>query len=286
MQDNKNWWLVLIIWGEKYSDDHCNQLIFSALRHAQNCRGICVLTDRMDRKIDRRAQMVPIPEDFARADFKTGGLPVKISMFDLPAIPKGDVCIYVDLDSMIIGNLDRLAPLADKADIWTIDVFPFRFSKYRRARYRLSGGKRFTKGNSSTFVFRNGFEGNPTSQFRSLFGTGRLEPRFLHDDRFIGWSCQEKIRGFPTHLVSNFRLEFLSPAMWITRLYAAMRKRLRQQMVIVTFAGPKTKLETILAQDENTRLVDHHGRVGYWNDKLTGGVRSRVAAEQTAFANR
>ena len=286
MRDSKNWWLVLIIWGEKYTDDDCNRLIFSALRHAQHCKGVCVLTDRMDRNIDSRAQLVPIPEDFARDDFKTGGLPIKISMFDLPAIPADDVCIYVDLDSVIIGNLDRLALLADKADIWTIDVFPFRFSRVRRALYRLSGGKRFAKGNSSAFVFRNAFEGNPTSQFRSLFTAGKLEPRFLNDDRFIGWSCQEKLRGFPTHLVANFRLEFLSPAMWMTRLYSAIRKTLRKEMVIVTFAGPNTKLETILSQDGDTKIVDHHGRVGYWRDAHTGGVSSRVANEQAAFNNR
>lgn len=272
-----------MIWGEKYSDEDCNRLIFSALRHSTHCKGVCVLTDRLDRAIDSRATMLPFPDDFDRDDFKKGGLPIKICMFDLPQIPQSDVCIYVDLDSMIVGNLDKLALVAQKADIWTIDVFPRRFSRYRRARFRLSGGKSFTIGNSSCFVFKNQFPGNPTSQFRALFAAGKLSTRFLHDDRFIGWSCQEKIRGFPRHLVSYFRLEFLAPAMWITYLSAVFRRRLRQQIIVVTFAGRNTKLEKLLAAGKDERIVDHHGRVGYWSDALTSGISGKIEAEMQAF---
>ncbi|SIT86001.1 hypothetical protein SAMN05421665_2195 [Yoonia rosea] len=286
MRDNQEWWLVLVIWGEKYSDDDCNRLIFSALRHSTNCKGVCVLTDRLDRAIDSRATLVPFPEDFNRDDFKRSGLPIKICMFDLPTVPEGDVCIYVDLDSMIVGNLDKIAVLAEKADIWTIDVFPRRFSRFRRARFRLSGGKYFTAGNSSCFVFKNRFPGNPTEKFRTLFAAGKLPKRLLHDDRFIGWSCQEKLRGFPTHLVSYFRLEFLAPAMWITRLFAIFRKRLRQQIVVVTFAGRNTKLEKLLAAGKDERIVDHHGRVGYWTNDLTSGISGKIEAELQAFKDR
>lgn len=286
MRDNQEWWLILVIWGEKYSDDDCNRLIFSALRHSTHCKGVCVLTDRLDRAIDSRATMVPFPDDFNRDDFKKSGLPIKICMFDLPEVPQGDVCIYVDLDSMIVGNLDKLAILAQKADIWTIDVFPRRFSRFRRIRHRLSGGQYFTAGNSSCFVFKNRFPDNPTSRFRALFSAGKLPKRFLHDDRFIGWSCQQKLRRFPTHLVSYFRLEFLAPAMWITRLYAIVRKNLRQQIIVVTFAGRNTKLEKLLAAGAEERIVDHHGRVGYWTNDLTSGMSGKIEAELLAFKNR
>ncbi|WP_157084200.1 hypothetical protein [Sediminimonas qiaohouensis] len=40
----------------------------------------------------------------------------------------------------------------------------------------------------------------------------------LHDDRFIGWACQQQLRGFPTDMVCYFRVEFFWPAIWMAGL--------------------------------------------------------------------
>jgi len=241
-----------------------------------------VLTDRMDRHIDQRATRVPIPDDFQRDDFKRGGLPIKICMFDLPQLPAGTACVYVDLDSIVIGSLDKLAALTADGDLWTIDIFPRRFSAWHRWRHRLTGGRHFVSGNSSAFAYRNAFADNPTAQFRAMMAAGTLPPKMRHDDKFIAWSCQQIIRGLPDRWVANFRLEFLAPTMWLTRLFSIWRKRARAELSVVTFAGKRTKLETLRTLEDGARMVDHHGRVGIWSDQMTSGVKSRIMAEDTA----
>lgn len=275
------WWLVLIIWGSKYSDDDCNFLISSAFRHSKNCAGVLVLTDDLTRKIDPRAQLVSIPSDFNIEELKGGGLPIKLCLFDLPEIPVGAPCIYVDLDSAIISSLDEVPNLLSEAKIWMIDVFPKRFSSWRRLLHRVTHGKKFAIGNSSAFLYRNGFTGNPTIRFRDMRSRGKLPKKLLHDDRFVSWSMQQDIRGFSPFLFSYFRIEFLSISMPINYLKAIFRNNKRQKIAVITFAGHKTKVRQILGAE---KILDHHGRKGRWSSFLMGGLNKKVEEEILMFA--
>lgn len=275
------WYLVLMIWGGRYGDEHCNRIIAAVFEHSRNCSGAVVLTDRMDRRIDERARKVPISEYFDTPRMKSRGLPVKISMFDIPEVPAGATCIYLDLDTVVIGNLDRLAALAREAPIWTIPVFPRPFSRLYRTLWRLSRRAIYTIGNSSAFVYRNGFKGNPTQIFRDLSERDRLPEDLYHDDRFIAWACQDKIRGLPINDVVNFRFEFLAPTLWLSDLFSLLRRRGRQKIAAITFAGPETKPETLLGLPYGSVVKDHHGRVGRWNDFHTSGLRDKMIRSYT-----
>lgn len=270
------WHLVLMIWGDRYEDEACDRLVRSALARSRDCAGVVVLTDRLDRRIDPRARQVPIPADFNRPEMMAGGLPVKLSMFDLDCVPKDATCIYLDLDSVVIGNLDRLARLSARAPIWTIPVFPRPFSILSRMIWRLSGRRFYATGNSSVFVFRNGFAGNPATEFLKLVRAGTLPRVLWHDDLFVAWCCQDKVRGFSTQDVVNFRFEFLSPALWLSDLMTVVRSRARKRIVVVTFAGPKTKPERLAALPDGALVVDHHGRVGRWDDRSTCGLKRKI----------
>ena len=281
--DYEGWHLILMIWGDKSSDDYCNRLIHSAFKHSKTCRGAVILTDRCNRNIDARGTQVEIPNDFCSDAFKTGGLAVKISMFEIDALPKGTACVYVDLDSLILGELDSVAALADDEKLWTIDVFPRRFNVRARQKALRTGGQKYRVGNSSAFVFRNKFAGNPTSKFREAHATGQLAADMHHDDKFIGWACQQKLRGFSSDMVCYFRVEFCLPTMWLADLASIFRKTTRQKIKIMTFAGPKTKLDLLLALPDGAIITDHHSRVARWNDKQTCGLKSRIIAEYSSF---
>jgi len=168
-------------------------------------------------------------------------------LFDIEVIPNEALCLYVDLDSAIISDLSELLRLPTEKTLWTIDVFPQRFSKLTRLVNRWTNGNTYQVGNSSAFLFRNQFSGNPTQQFRNLVANKQLPRKLLHDDRFIAWSCQQIIRGFPPNLVSYFRIEFLAPTLWLAYLKSFAYHRRRHTIANLTFAGPKTKLDQLNA---------------------------------------
>lgn len=274
------WNLVLMIWGSAYPDAACNRLIAQAHAHGTPPSRVIVLTDRTDRALDPRAQQCPIAADFDRPDYKTGGLPVKISLFDIPALPTGAVCVYVDLDSIIIGDVSRLAALATQAPIWTLPSPKGRLSATSRLIWRISAGRRFGAGNSSVFAYRNGFAGNPTEKFRAdtpLFGRSGSAYR-SNDDRFIAWACHDVIRPIPRNLAVRFRIEFLELTLPLNRVKAWLRARARQNLAIITFDGSMTKPETIAATPQGGLITDHHGRRGRWDMAHTSGLHGRIMA--------
>lgn len=277
------WYLVLIVWGDKYPDQYINSIIFSTMRHSPNCAGAIVFSDRVDRTIDPRGQIVPIPNDFSSDAFKAGGYPIKICMFDVPGVPDGTPCIYLDLDSVVIGSLDKLIGLLEHAPIWTIDVFPRRFSMFFRLLHRLSEGKKFAVGNSSALVYLNKFSGNPTEKFRAIRNNTASGTLYMHDDKFIASACQQEIRGLPTEWVAYFRIEYLAPTLWLAHVKNFFRKAARQEIVIVTFAGPLSKLDDLIMSPEGSVVRDHHGRVGIWSDAGMSGLLTAVKAEREAF---
>lgn len=281
--ENKGWYLVMMIWGDRYSDVFCNRLIHSAFKYSKTCLGAVILTDRCDRNIDSRGAQVKIASYFNRDAFKTGGLAVKISMFEIDEIPDGATCVYVDLDSLIVGELDSVAALSNHTQLWTIDVFPKRFGARARRKAINTGGKKYRVGNSSAFVFRNKFAGNPTQKFRELHSAGQLAPSMFHDDVFIGWACQQQLRGFPTNMVCYFRVEFLWPTMWLADLVAIFRKAARENIKIITFAGPKTKLDTLIDLPDRAIITCHHNRIARWDDQQTSKLKSRIIEEYKSF---
>ena len=274
-----DWYLVLMIWGERYPEEDANRIIRGAMARARNCKGVVVLTDRTDRKIDEAALQVPIDPEFNTPELKGGGLPVKLSMFTIEAIPKGATCIYLDLDTVVVGNLDRLAALTQRAPIWTIPVFPRPFSAFYRLLWRATRRRVYATGNSSAFVFVNGFEGNPKQQFLELYRMGQLPKKLLNDDLFVGWSCQDCVRGLSINDLVNFRFEFLAPTLWMSDLFSVLRRRARQRIVAITFAGPKTKPELLESLADGEIIKDHHGRRGRWDAFHTSGLKTLILQE-------
>jgi hypothetical protein len=281
--ENKGWYLVLMIWGDRYSDAFCNRLIHSTFKYSKACCGAIIITDRCDRDIDPRGMQVEISSYFNTSTFKTGGLAVKISMFEINEIPEGATCIYVDLDSLILGELDSVAALSDEAKLWTIDVFPSRFNARARRKALRTGGQKYRVGNSSAFVYRNKFAGNPAEKFRERHAADQLTPDMIHDDKFIAWAGQQYLRGFPTDMVSYFRVEFLWPTMWIADLVSKFRKAARKNIKIVTFAGPKTKLDILLKLPDGATITCHHNRVARWDDQQTNKIKSAIIEEYESF---
>ncbi|WP_019956472.1 hypothetical protein [Yoonia vestfoldensis] len=270
-----------MIWSDAYGDADCNRLIRTAHAHSSSLKGVVVLSDRTNRQLDARAIQSPIAVDFDRPEHKKNGLAVKISLFEIDALPAGAPCVYVDLDSAIIGDLGQLAVLTRHGPLWTLPTSRARFSAWSRLRWRLSGGRRYDAGNSSIFAYRNAFPGNPTVKFRArtpVLGQAASDIIRGNDDLFVGWSCQDTIRPLPSNLAVRFRIEFLELSLWLNQIKALLRRKKRQDLVVITFDGALTKPDVIAGLSDGELVTDHHGRRARWTDFQMGGLRARMRA--------
>lgn len=288
---NGNWCLVLTLWGQKYSAAHVNALSRTALKYSPTCSDIILLTDRHREGVDPRVTQKRIPAFFDRAEFRRGGYPIKLSLFSRAALPKGMRCVYLDLDTVVTGDLGRIAALVRKPD----DIFMLPpgnligFGRLRRLLFRLTDGRKMAVGNSSILAFHSGAEPNLCDVFERLHDKGSVaRPRlFGNDDRFISWFAQTRLRPIPASLGVMFRREFLA---W-PRLYGRVRNRLpwvkarRAGIVAVTFNGTEHKLESLLALPDGAQHHDKRGRVGWWSDKEMGPLKARIAEAARALTD-
>ena len=269
------WFLILMIWGDLYTDTACNALIRSTVAHSKLCAGVVVLTDRTDRAIDPLARQVLIASDFNLTAFKQLGLPIKISMFDIPSLPREAHCIYVDLDSIVLGSLDKIAGYIRQAPIFTMEGSR-PFSRRWRLIARLTGSRFYALGNASFFAYRNGFFGNPTEQFRKFRDLGKLADWPMRDERFVAKCCQEVIRGISASDVVNFKREFLARTLWLATVRSFLRRRLRQNIRVITFTGKQMKQEALLSVEHGAIITDNRRRVGRWDQFHTSGLKEKI----------
>ncbi|NCU20030.1 hypothetical protein EOM89_04665 [Candidatus Falkowbacteria bacterium] len=193
----KRWCLVLVLWGDAYSVAHVNALAGAALTLSTGCAEVVLLTDRPRPGLDIRVRAVPIPEFFDRPEFRRGGYVIKLSLFSRSVLPPDMPCVYLDLDTAVTGDLGRIAALVqDRNDIFMLPPGNLiGFGRLRRARFRLTRGRRMAVGNSSILAFHSAAEPNLADTFQRLYETGSGPAQVMNnDDRFISWFWLEPDR--------------------------------------------------------------------------------------------
>lgn len=284
----KSWCLVLVLWGDKYAAAHINAIVENAFRHSTSCAQVILMTDRQREGLDDRVRQVLIAADFDRPEFKQN-YTIKLSLFDPRALPSGMPCVYLDLDTVVIGDLGRVAGLVQRRD----DLFMLPpggvigFGALRRLIFKLTRGQHMATGNSSILAFHSAMQPNLAMEFLRLKASGGPPPKvFQNDDLFISWFGQKQLQPLPTSLGVMFRREFLNRSRW----YGWIRNRLpwvqhrRESIVAVTFNGVEHKLEKLLQLPDGTMHQDSKGRFGYLSRSEMGSIKDRIAdAAQNLF---
>ena len=103
-------------WGNKYTNRHINYLYKNASQSVGLTQTL-LITDRIRDGVSDEIKQTLIPEWFNKPEFFKGGYPVKLSIFHQDILPKDTVCIYLDLDTLVLGNLQRIAALQKKIKI-------------------------------------------------------------------------------------------------------------------------------------------------------------------------
>lgn len=282
------WCLVLVIWGDAYSDRHVNALARAARRFSASLSDVVLVTDRVRVGVDGDIDQKPFPAFFDAPQFFRGGYPAKLSMFHREVLPEGKPCVFLDLDTIVLGDLGRLAGLIRDPD----DLFMLPpgnlvgFSALRRFVFRMTGGRRFAIGNSSVVVFHSGARPNLCDAYEARYREKGLTGReMVIDDVFISWFGQERLRAVPRSLAVMFRREFLARRLWIAALRGRLPtvRRRRRGIVAITFNGAEHKPEQFAHMAEGAMLHDNKGRKGLWREPHIRPLRAAITEAARAL---
>ena len=100
-------------WGNKYTNRHINYIYKNASQSGGLTQTL-LITDRIRDGVSDEIKQTLIPEWFNKPEFFKGGYPFELSIFHQDILPKDTVCIYLDLDTLMLGNLQRIAALHKK----------------------------------------------------------------------------------------------------------------------------------------------------------------------------
>jgi hypothetical protein len=276
----KPWCLVLVLWGDKYRAVHINAIVTNAFLHSASCSEAILMTDCHRENLDERVRQVVISDDLNRPECKSN-YTIKLSLFDSRVLPPHRPCVYLDLDTVVIGDLGRIAALIrDPNDLFMLPPGGLQgFGALRRWLFWLTGGRHMATGNSSIVAFHSGMDPNLTLEFLRLRSASVALPKVLgNDDLFISWFGQRRLKAIPPHLGVMFRREFLTrfrPLGWLLSRLPWVRRR-RDAMVAVTFNGVEHKLENLLQLPDGALHRDSKGRFGYWSNKEMGSIREKI----------
>lgn len=276
-----SWQCVLIAWGERYPVAEINRLVRSITARGQGLRRVILLTDRPRPGLDPAVECRDIPAWYLAPEFRGGGCHTKLCLFEPGVVPDDMVAVYVDLDTLVFGDLSRVLDVMrtpDTLGLLAASVLPF--GAVSQGVAWLTKGRTAARGNSSVVVFHPGRTRFIAARFRDLVDQGAdLHKGPLRaDDRFISWVAQDRVRAVsPAHVV-KFPAEFMYPWRWLVHLRAALPwvRRRRAGLVAVTFPGVNFKGEDLARLPDGAEITDRRGRRLFWTDRAMGGMRAAI----------
>jgi hypothetical protein len=282
------WQLVLILWGDKYGVDELNALIRQTVARANSAPRVVLISDRDRPGLLPLVLVRPFPEFFLRPEFCTGGCQAKLAMFEAGVVPDDLPAIYLDLDTLVLGDITALFSLAKTPQ--TVAIFQsalLPFGALGRALWRWTGGRRYARGNSSIVVYHPAHCGFIAARFRALFdehGGFGIRP-MIADERFISWVAQPVMRAIPRSMAVKFPTEFMTPWRWLNYLRGALpwNRRRWAGLIAVTFPGLNLKGQDLAVQPEGFEFIDSKGRRLIWSDRTLGPLRRRTIEYYSAL---
>lgn len=282
MRDQKPaWQCVLIAWGERYPVSEINRLVESIRSRSRGPERFVLLSDRERPGLDPQVELRAIPAWFMAPEFRGGGCQAKLCLFEPGVVPDDHVAVYVDLDTLILGDLSRVLDVMQTPE--TVGLLPasvLPFGAVSRGLFRMTGGRTAARGNSSVVVYHPGRTGFIAARFRALVAAGEdiRQGTLRADDRFISSVAQAQARTVSNRHVVKFPAEFMQPWRWLVHLRARLPwiRRRRDGLIAVTFPGVKLKGEDLAALPDGAVVTDRKGRRLFWTDNALGSLRRKI----------
>ncbi len=283
------WQCVLICWGDKYGVDIINRLVDSVAEHSPGCSRFLLLTDRERRGLRPQIECIEHPKHWLDAPLRRSGCQAKLAMFEEGVLPTDLPAIYIDLDTIVLGDMGRLLRLQRTPQTIAIlqsAIIPF--GALGRWLHRNTQGRRYARGNSSVVVFHPAHCHFVAAEFMRLYAQ---HPNFefrplVADERFISWVAQPYMRAIPKSDVVKFPGEYMfswSAWLYFKALLPWVRRR-RARQIAVTLNGLLIKPERLLALAEGEVIVDEKGRQLVWSERTLGPMKKTILRFYAALA--
>jgi hypothetical protein len=274
------WCLVMALWGDAYGASHVNAITAAARRHDRGgLAEVVLVTDRRRADVDAAVLQVPFPAPFGEPGFFGHGYLAKLAVFSPAVLPRGRRVVYVDLDTLVIGDLGRLARRVQAPDdMFMLVSGGLKFSPPLRWLVRLTGGRRYPKGNSSVMAYHSDAVPNLADTFLALRAEYPDAPQLGIDDVFISWFGRGRTRAVPRGDAVMFRREFLSHLPGWAALTAGLpwvRAR-HTGLAAVTLNGTRVKAGVLAELAQGALVADGRGRRARWWPQTPGHVHARL----------
>lgn len=273
--------LVLMAWGNKYTNRHINYIYENASQSVGLTQTL-LITDRIRDGISDDIEQKLIPEWFNKPEFFKGGYPVKLSVFHQDVLQKDAICIYLDLDTLVLGDLQHIAALLknknqyfmlpSKSSLGMTFVSRFIFYMTKQTKYSV--------GNSSVVLFHSASNPNLAQTFIDLYNDGARGSKFEIDDKFISWFTQKTLHPLPKKLCNMFRRKYMSRFLVLLRVKLTISKLLKQNdsLVVITFNDEVCKPENLTKLNDGAIVIDNRGRKLIWSEKILGRISNEIRA--------
>lgn len=275
------WQCVLVCWGDKYNVDVVNRLVSSVERHCLQAPRFVLITDRDRDGLKNNILSVRFPDNWLEPAFVKAGCQAKLAMFEKGVLPTDMPAIYIDLDTIVLGEMSQLLKLLkNKHTIAILQSAVIPFGIFARTISRLTGGKKFARGNSSVLVFHPAHCHYIASTFMRLFYQYpdlQFRP-MIADDRFISWAAVRHVRAIPCAFVAKFPTEYMFYWAWCLYIKASLpwvRRRRRAQLA-VTLNGLMIKPEKLLNMPCGGIIADEKQRKLVWSERTLGPMKETI----------
>ncbi len=276
-----NWQCVLICWGTKYGTALINNLVRHIAAKATSVPRFVLITDADKPDLLDGVETVRFPEFWLQSPLKRSGCQAKLVMFEKGILQEDLPALYVDLDTIVLGDLQQALSLMDSPRTVAIlqsAIIPF--GPIGRLRYRVSGGRHYARGNSSFVVFHPAHNHYIAGRFRELFAqhpTFGFRP-MIADERFISWVAQPHMKAIPKSFAVKFPGEFMFFWGWwlYVRAWLPWVRSRRRRLAAVTLNGLMIKPERLLELPDGGRITDKKGRVLIWSPRTLGAMQEKI----------
>ena len=275
------WQCVLVLWGTKYPVADLNRLVARVRSGALHPPRVVLITDRLRQGLAPGVVQRLFPPFFAQDAMRGSGCHAKLAMFEAGIVPEDLPAVYVDLDTVVTGDLGRgVALMRDRGAVLMLQSAVLPFGRAGRAVHRWSGGRRYARGNSSVVIYHPGECRYIAERFRALYAA---HPDFgfrplVADERFISWAAQARVAALPRWFVAKLSAEYMfrwKPWLAVRARLPWVRRR-RAGLAAVTLAGPEVKAAALLALPDGGVVRDAKGRALIWSDRSMGPFRQQV----------
>lgn len=282
MKSGPQWQLVVVLWGTKYPAADVAHLVAMVRAKAEPAPArVVLLTDRPRSDLDADIAQRGIPEFYLRPEFMGGGCQTKLCMFEQGLVPSDMPAIFIDLDTLILGNMAKLLALLEHREtVAILQSAMLPFGAVARGLYRVTRGRKYARGNSSIIVFHPGECAHVAERFRDLVsqhGMGGFRP-LIADERFLSWVHQPYMRAIPRRMAVKFPTEFMLPWRWLVLLRASLPwvRRRWAGLIAVTLPGAEVKGDVLLTLSAGEVIVDRKGRRLIWTEAALGPLKMQL----------